>query len=58
MARPDESKIAHLECKNSVLRDVLRRAGWYLGTDIQSSPPTQDEIAAFYHEVRSILGKE
>ena len=50
MAKSDE-----LECKITVLRDIIRRAQWHLGVDVQSSAPTRSETEQFLAEVRAVL---
>jgi len=49
------SKIEVLECRLTVLLDLLRRSLWYLGKDKQSSPPTKKETTEFAKEVRAVL---
>ena len=44
-----------IECQIVVLKDILRRAQWYLGNDKQSSPPTKAETQEFLDEVRAVL---
>lgn len=52
------SQEEHLRSQIMVLKDALRRAGWYLGTDKQAHAPTQAETEEFLLEVRDVLGKE
>lgn len=47
-----ERKIEEMKSELFVKRDLIRRAGWYLGTDIQSSPPTIEETQMFLEELR------
>jgi len=49
------AKAEVIECQIVVLKDVLRRAQWYLGKDIQSSLPTRQETLDFLAEVRAVL---
>ena len=44
-----------IECQILVLKDLLRRAKWHLGTDIQSSPPTTEETKEFINEISAVL---
>ena len=53
-----ESKAEQIKSEIMVLRDLLRRSGWYLGTDVQSSPPTRGETKNFLAELRQVLKGE
>ena len=45
-----------LKSEIMVLRDLLQRAKWYTGKDIQSSPPTLEELRTFLAEVQEVRG--
>lgn len=43
-----------IECEITVLKDLLRRAQWFLGREEQSSTATQEEIKEFAAEVAEV----
>ena len=51
-----EKSEEQLRSEIMVLKDVIRRSGWYLGTDKQALPPTLEQLREFHHEVKEVLG--
>ena len=50
-----EKSEEQLRSEIMVLKDVIRRSGWYLGTDKQALPPTLEQLREFHREVKEVL---